>query len=388
MKYPESETCRRNTLIFNVLKVLLAGGLLFWLVKSGGIRPEYLTVTPGHIPGVIAACAFVAVGMGLAAFRYVELLKGAGLVISLKNSFRVSMIMYFFTQCVLGTASGDVARYYYTTGLTGQGAKVGAAIVVDRIIGIMGLLMLSGLGMALNWTLIENSPELRIIAVPALGMLCLIWLGVLLGFAALARGRFFGFTAGLAFVALAGLLCAAGHSFLSEEVGRILLYAALLALVGPLAVPEFLETGFIYRKFFKGSKLGEKIGEVVSALLIYRNSSSVVLRIVILTGLQHLVFILSLYLFSQVQNIPQLPDFNEIFFVAPLAFLAGIIPAPAAGLGVNEAAFESLLLLASSRTVAAGASIFLIYRIWTTLFSLSGLFFIGNQKKIEPNLEK
>ncbi|MFW5500449.1 MULTISPECIES: lysylphosphatidylglycerol synthase transmembrane domain-containing protein [unclassified Maridesulfovibrio] len=381
MSYPEPVTSHRKGLALSIFKLLLAGGLLFWLVKSGGLRPEYLLVEPTQIPGLIAACVVIAIGMSLGAVRYVELLRGAGVVLPLRDSFSISAIMYFFTQCVMGSASGDVARYFYTTRITGEGARVGASIIVDRIIGIMGLFMFGGLGMAFNWPLVEHSPELRIIAVPALGILCLIWLSALLGFLALVRGRVSGFAVGLIFPVLAGMLCFFGSGFLGGEVGPVLFYAALVSLAAPLAAPEFLEEGFLFRKFFKGSKLGEKIGEVVSALLIYRNSISTVLRIVGLTAVQHIFFVYAIYLLSLIQNLPMTPDFNEVFFAAPLSFLAGVIPAPAAGLGVNEAAFDTLLNLGSSGAVTAGASIFLMYRIWVTLFSLSGLYFVMRSKK-------
>ena len=381
MNYPDPVRDRSRGLVSNVLKVLLAGGLLFWLVQSGGIRPEYLMVPAAKIPVLIAACLVVAVGMALAAPRYVALLEGAGLDLSLKDSLRISAIMYFFTQCVLGAASGDVARYFYTTRVTGQGSKVGAAIIVDRIVGIMGLFLLGGLGMAFNWTLVENSADLRLIAVPALGILCLLWLSALLGFIALVRGRMTGFWVGLVFPVLTGILCAYGEGFFAMEVGPILLVTALVSLLAPLAAPEFLETGFIYRRFFAGSKLGGKIGEVISAILIYRSSVPAVLKIVGLTMLQHLTLIYSIYLLSQIQTLPAQPVFNEVFLAAPLSFLAGIIPAPAAGLGVNEAAFETLLFLGSGGSVTAGASIFLMYRIWSTLFSLSGLVFLMRPKE-------
>ncbi|NDV28894.1 lysylphosphatidylglycerol synthase transmembrane domain-containing protein [Desulfovibrio sp. JC010] len=330
MTFPEPATSRRKALVINVFKVLLAGGLLFWLVKSGGIRLEYLTVDTESLPLLIAACVLIAFGMGVAAFRYMELLKGAGLSIFLKDSFRISAIMYFFIQCVLGAASGDVARYFYTVRITGQGAKIGAAIIVDRIIGLMSLLSISSLGVIINWSQLEHSSELKIIVQPVLVLFGLVWLGLLIGFPLLMH----------------------------------------------LGVSESGQS-----RFFRGSKLGEKIGEVVTALLLYRNSVMTVLRIAGLTALQQLAFIFSIYLLSRIQNLPQSPDFNEIFIATPLSFLAGIIPAPAAGLGVNEAAFETLLFLVSSGTVTAGASIYLMYRIWTTLFSLSGLFFLMRSKK-------
>ncbi|WP_415715225.1 lysylphosphatidylglycerol synthase domain-containing protein [Maridesulfovibrio sp.] len=288
MNFPETKTSRNRALIFNILKVLFAGGLLFWLVKSGGIRPEYLMVEAAEIPTLIAACLLIIVGMLLFAPRYVMLLKGAGLTISMWDSVKISAILNFFTQCVLGSASGDVARYFYTTRITGQGTKVGAAIILDRIIGVMGLFLLGGLGMALNWPLVEHSPELRHLATPLLAVFALLWLGVVLGFLTLIRGRRFGFMAGLPVVILTGMFWAVGSGFFSGEVCPVLFGASSFSLCAPLLAPEFMEDGFIFKKFFKGSKLGVKIGEVFSAMLIYRNSASSVLKVVVLTMIQHL----------------------------------------------------------------------------------------------------
>ncbi|WP_415715223.1 hypothetical protein [Maridesulfovibrio sp.] len=81
-----------------------------------------------------------------------------------------------------------------------------------------------------------------------------------------------------------------------------------------------------------------------------------------------------------------MPDFNEIFFSAPLAFLAGIIPAPAAGLGVNEVAFESILFMASSKIVTAGASIFMMFRIWTDPVQLERAVFYLRFQKIKNHV--
>jgi hypothetical protein len=293
--------------------------------------------------------------------------------------------MYFFSQCVLGPTSGDFARYYYTVKETEKGTQTGAAIMADRIIGTMGLFGLSGLGMILNWSLVESSPELRSVAVPMLGLLCGLWLSFFLGILSLIKGKYAALYIGIPIlVSIIVISYTDRASFLAVELTPMLILVSIISIFAALIAPEFLEKGWIYRKLFTGSKIGSKIGQLVSALLIYRNCPLILLKTVLITAVQHFLLILSLYFFSQAQNLPAIPNFHEIFFSAPIAFLAGIIPAPAAGLGVNEAAFETLLSLVSSGTISAGASIYLMMRIWTTLFSLSGIPFIlrENRKRV------
>lgn len=377
LNYPAPKSSHFSALVSNSLKFFLAVALIIWLVRSGSIRLAYLYVPPAGIPIFIAGAAALLLGMTLSALRYKLLIRGAGLSLSLYKSLRISAVMYFFTQCVFGPASGDVARYFHTTRETGHGTKVGAAIMVDRFIGTMGLFILSGLGLILNWSLVESSPTLRLVAIPLLAVLCGLWLSFFLGLLSLIKNRKTALLTGLVFPAFIVLLFVAETSkFIGSEVVPVLFFTSLAAIIVPALAPELLENGYIYKKILCRTKLGSKIGEFISATLLYQNSLNILAQTILVTAIQHLLFIMALFFFSQAQNLPILPDFGTIFFAAPLSFLAGIIPAPAAGLGVNEAAFETLVMTVSGGNISAGASIYLMYRIWTTLFSLSGLPFL------------
>ncbi|MBI9111100.1 lysylphosphatidylglycerol synthase domain-containing protein [Maridesulfovibrio ferrireducens] len=382
MNYPEPKTSRFKALLSSCIKTAIAAGLIYWLIKSGSIRLEFLYVSLDKLPALLTGCIVLLIGLSLSAFRFKDLLKGAGAPVNTLKCLKITSIMYFFSQCVLGPASGDFARYYYTVKETEKGAQTGAAIMADRIIGTMGLFGLSGLGIILNWSLVESSPELRTVAVPLLGLLCGLWLSFLLGIISLIKGRCAALYIGIPILVSIVTMCYTDRvSFLAVELAPMLILVSILSIFAALIAPEFLEKGWIYKKLFSGSKVGSKIGQLVSALLLYRNCPLIFLKTVIITAVQHFLLILSLYFFSQAQNLPAIPNFYEILFAAPIAFLAGIIPAPAAGLGVNEAAFETLLSLASSGTISAGASIYLMMRIWTTLFSLSGIPFLLREKR-------
>ncbi len=382
MNYPEPKISRSKAILSTIGKSLLAAGLIFWLIKSGSISLEYLSVPFSKTPALIAGSLATLVAMSLGAIRYKELLRGAGSPLGLFSCVKITSIMYFFSQCVLGPASGDFARYFYTVKETERGAHAGAAILADRIIGTMGLIGLCGLGMILNWSLVESSSELRSIAIPILGLLCGLWMSLFMGGISLIKGRTISLLLGMPFYIFSFYLCIGEQSsFLAEKIEPILFAASTCSILSALVAPEFLENGIIFKKLFSNSKIGSRIGELISALLVYRNCPLLLLKIILITAVQHMLYVLALFIFSQTQNLPAIPTFAEVFFSAPFSFLAGIIPSPAAGLGINEAAFETLLSLVSNGAITAGASIYLMMRLWMTLFSLLGLPFILRNKR-------
>ncbi|OEU68588.1 MAG: hypothetical protein BA863_18965, partial [Desulfovibrio sp. S3730MH75] len=346
MNYPETKISRSKAALSTVVKSLLAIGLIFWLIKSGSIRLEYLSVPFSKVPTLLAGSIVTLIAMALSALRYKELLQGAGSPLGLFKCIKITSIMYFFSQCVLGPASGDFARYFYTVKETEKGAHAGAAILADRIIGTMGLIGLCGLGMVLNWSLVKSSPNLRTVAVPVLGLVCGLWLSLFLGVVSLIKGRITALLIGMPIYLYSFYLCSGAQtSFLAEQIGPVLFAAATCAVLSALIAPEFLEDGIIFKKLFSNTKTGSRIGELISALLVFRNCPLLLLKIILITATQHMLYVLALFIFSQTQNLPAIPDFSEVFFAAPFSFLAGIIPSPAAGLGINEAAFETLLSL-------------------------------------------
>ncbi|WP_027720690.1 lysylphosphatidylglycerol synthase transmembrane domain-containing protein [Maridesulfovibrio zosterae] len=384
MSYPEPKRSFFSAQLANFLKITLAACLIIWLIRSGSIRFDYLTVSKDHLGSFLGGILLIFLGMNVGAFRYKELLKGTEIRISTYNSLKINFVMYFFIQCVLGAASGDIARFFYTVRETGEKPKVGAAIIIDRIIGLMGLFVLAGIGILFNWETVLSSPQLQVLVPPLLAIIYGLWMSSFLGYLSLTRNKKTAITVGSTFSVLVILICLFSSSnSIKNEVWAAILIAIFGSLLAPIVAPELLQDGIIYKNFLSKTKIGSKIGEFTSALLLYRNKPKTIILTAILTAVQHILLIVSLYFFSQSQNLPAIPSFNELFFSSPLAYLAGLIPAPAAGLGVNEAAFETLLSAISNHVVYAGASIFLMQRIWITIFSLIGIpFLIRDKSKV------
>lgn len=383
MKQPER--IKGRAALSTVFKLALAVGLLYWLISSGAIRFEYLTVSAGSFPGMTCAALLAFAAMQIGAVRYSLLLSGAGTPVGAPAALRINAVMYFFTQCLIGPASGDVARYYYTVKETGKGAGAGAAILMDRLIGTAGLLLLSAVGIGLDWNLVRESDVLRSILIPLAGLFSFLWLSLLLGFVSLTSGRVKAVILALIFLGAGmGFYVSGAAETLKKGILPVFAGSCLLALIIALLLPE-LKPGAGLAERIRGNRVGEKVIALLAAVVLYADRWRCVFLTVLVTTVQHLLLISSLFFFSGSINIPVPPDFSEVFFAAPLSYLAGIIPAPAAGLGVNETAFETFLKLGTSGAVIAGASIYLMQRFWITLFSLSGLAVLIFKTKTLPD---
>lgn len=364
------------------LKLALAFGLLFWLYSSGAIKLEYLRVTSGGGADLAAGAflAFVAVLLG--AVRFWILLDGAGAPVTALQALKINAITYFFTQCVLGSASGDAARFFYTLRATGKGSRVGAAIVMDRVIGVSGLLLLSALGLLLNFDLVEHSNVLQSVSISLAGLISLIWLSLILGYISLTVNRIKALLTLTLIMAVMFIIYWLGDSLWIKEVMPLIILCCALSSIPALLAPAFC-AGKKFSVLLRGvGVIGGRISDFIEGILLYARSWKSVLATVVVTAFQHILLILSLYLFSLALNVPAGPDPGQMFFAAPLTFLAGLIPAPAAGLGVNETALDFLLKLASGGLVTAGASIYLMQRVWITVFSLSGFYVMMRKNKL------
>ncbi|MDP1853059.1 MAG: lysylphosphatidylglycerol synthase transmembrane domain-containing protein [Candidatus Omnitrophota bacterium] len=107
------------------------------------------------------------------AFRWHLLLKHLGYVHSLGSLSKVSFIALFFNTYLPGGIAGDIARVAIFPKGNGQEmdkaqtSKVAASVITDRVVGMVGLMILALLGLAFSYELLFGSKILPIFAVMA-----------------------------------------------------------------------------------------------------------------------------------------------------------------------------------------------------------------------------
>ena len=152
------------------------------------IRPGFFTLLR-HMDG-----NWFALGVGLwavllffAAYRWLILLRAAGIQTKFSNSLRLCFIGYFFNNVMPGVTGGDLVRgALVTRGLERNRWRAALSVIVDRLIGLLALLTLAALvlGFAL-WG--RQNQEATHLAAIGKGVFLLLGTGGLLGSLYLSR---------------------------------------------------------------------------------------------------------------------------------------------------------------------------------------------------------
>lgn len=172
-------------------------------------RRESITVTPDNLvflndqvpdikPGILNVVREMDLTLGLLAiliFLPVPVLQSIRLVwmlavqevrLSYWNAIKLSYAGNFFNFALPGMVGGDLIKAYYITRFTHRKTEAVTIVFLDRVIGLMGLMILATVTMIFAWKRIEWAAAYR--NALALSM-AVIWGGLLLGCLVLFSGR-------------------------------------------------------------------------------------------------------------------------------------------------------------------------------------------------------
>lgn len=123
----------------------------FWLAKSElGVeidrprfKPSVMTTFRGAKLSLLFLGLFIhAVAILIGALRWFMLMRARGMDVSPWRSFRLTMIGVFFNLCFPGATGGDVMKAYYAAKRSSQRTSAVMTVVVDRMCGLIGLVLL------------------------------------------------------------------------------------------------------------------------------------------------------------------------------------------------------------------------------------------------------
>jgi len=123
-------------------------------ISSGQISVEGSTLS--FVPGMLkmlkaADIPLVALGLLLVGLilpvlvvRWWMLMRCRSIQVPLFRAFRLTMVGLFFNFCLPGTTGGDVVKAYYAAKGSNRRAEAVMTVIVDRIAGLLGLVILAG----------------------------------------------------------------------------------------------------------------------------------------------------------------------------------------------------------------------------------------------------
>jgi uncharacterized protein (TIRG00374 family) len=313
-----------------LLKILLVGSILFYLVKSGRLNFEKLMLfkdSPEILALMVGVLVLVVVPM--ATFRWWLLLRAIGVQVKPKQTFILTWIGNFFNTTLPGAVTGDVVKGYYVIKAQHEEGRTRAfmTLLIDRIVGLFGLIVMAFLALVLNLELILSQERLHSLA----------WMITV----------FFGAT--------------------------VVFYA--------IAVFPFKEGRDPFIHLFQRLPAKKISLKVYSAFKSYQHQKSTLLVTLLLAiGIHTLIALL----FFQVANLMGLKEMELAtqFFLMPIGLITVAIPVAPGGIGIGHAAFESLYQLAGFSGGADIFNLFVIVQLGVYLLGGIPYFFYSSKYKI------
>jgi uncharacterized membrane protein YbhN (UPF0104 family) len=165
----------KNVPIF-ALKLAVTAGLIYWFVLPGidfdTVIDRMDRLSPGLL--LIAGALIFFQNAFVVAWRWERVVAAIDRALPPWRLLKATIITLFFNQVLPSTIGGDGMRIWF---LRGMGRTIGVAIrsvVIDRLIGFFGLLLLGLLGSLYLMARLEDAGPVWVVAMVSLGGLILI----------------------------------------------------------------------------------------------------------------------------------------------------------------------------------------------------------------------
>ena len=290
------------------------------MIHSGKLDLRQVGVAASRWPLMVLAAACGAGSILLTSARWNVLLAGQGFGLGFRRSLMLTGIGLLFNTVIPGSVSGDAVKAYYLAREVNRDRLLAVStIVMDRLLGLFGLVLLVSLSLLGNLDLVRGSKAL----------------------AALSAG------AVVACVSIASVL-------MSAITASNICLAAARRIAARLPPARFLV----------------RIAEVLGA---FRDQTGRLAGGVLLTLIAQLLACAGIYVALHAVDPATSVPVLLIVFLAPLGFAATALPIAPVGIGVGQAAFYAIFEVADPGSGAAASTAITVYQAIIVLLYLTGL---------------
>jgi len=316
-----------KTVLLNLLKFIVAGALIGWLLSSGKLDFKLLAKLQDHPVNVLMATLFMLSNLVLISWRWKKILKARSVgIISLYNLVKVTWIGQFFSSVLPGSVSGDLVKVLYVQDMDQNLSKtfIFASMFIDRLMGLSGLILLTGMSSVFFYShILENAPSME----PLL-KINFVLMGLVLG----------------------GIII---FTFFHNIIRQIM---------------RWCERRFLVRFWIRIIGLWDDLVSIKKTLI-----KAVLISITV----QFLSVLLFWSLISPF--VAGKMDFIQALAFIPIGLMTLALPVAPSGLGVGHAIFQKLFEFSG---IENGASLFNIYFVVTLVLNVLGVIpYLLNRKK-------
>jgi uncharacterized protein (TIRG00374 family) len=145
---------------FLLAKVVFASVILFWLLHKVDVNRVWSSVHNADRFSLAGGVGLVLLLVVIAGWRWHRLLRIFQIDIPLSALIGIAWIGQFFAMFLPGQAGDDVTRMLYISRLAkGRVGEACTTVVLDRIIGLVSVLLLAVFCMPWNWKILASSRE-------------------------------------------------------------------------------------------------------------------------------------------------------------------------------------------------------------------------------------
>lgn len=313
---------RTKSIVIAVAKFIIPAVIIAWLLWR--VEPEQwqdLQSRQKNYPLLVAALVAAISALSVSFLRWWLLVRSLGIQLGVIEAFRLSAISFLLSFVSAGSVGGDLFKMIFLARRSpGKGIEAVASVVVDRGVGLLGLLLLV-------------AAALRI-----------------------AGGS-----------TNADLVKIGDASMVLTAIGLIILAVLIL---GGRPIDRLISRVSRFRY------IGGMVSRIAGPLRVFHHHPFVFAISLLLSLAVHLLLAISAYWIATSlygADAPSLADHTLIF---PIACLAAALPIAPAGLGVFEGAMEWLYqVVPAVPTIASGTLVALVFEIVKVIMAILGMIF-------------
>jgi len=311
----------RRTIIL-VAKLTLAAALLAYVIHGAQQHEQFRQLAEQPKQWSLLALGFLCTFLSivLSFIRWQILVVAVGIEFRTSEAMRLGALGHVLNFVSLGNLGGDFFKAVFLAHRQpGRRTEAITTVIVDRLMGLMMMLILASVGILITGLMASDDLALR-------GLCQMIVLATACG------------------IVGAGLLLYVPSLTGDKLTG--------LARTIPL--------------------VGSTVARVLTAARAYRSQKQMLLKAIAVSLLVDLLYVVSFYLVAR--GLPlRVPDFVEHMVIVPVASLAGAIPVTPAGLGTLELATDQLYIAMNGVEKGVGTIVTLAHRLTMAAVAVVGL---------------
>lgn len=310
-------------------RILFGAAIVLWMIHSGRLDLARVRSSLSQWPAMLLILALGYVQAGIATARWNLLLRAQQVHLPFRRAWGLVMIGNLFNIVIPGAVGGDLVKGYYVARAAGsRGTHAATAVVMDRVAGLVGLLVLGALLVAINREQVMHAAATRRLALITI-------VGAAAGLAAMYAAVFAGAFAG---------------ARLSEARG----------------IPNFART-------------------ICRALAGFRHPWPVIPAALLCSMANQAAGFAMYWLALKSTGVVSIPP-GAFFLAVPLGFIVNALPLSPGGVGVGQAAFFGLFHIVAPALAPAASDAMTVYQVMYFLVCGTGLFWYISYRK--PSIEQ